>query len=617
MKRIYSLAIGLSAFVLFLFTQTPLLAAASTTWNVQVDIERLNREAPALEAFDEAPAVIWQNLLHYDLLADGTMRKRHRMLIMLGEPKDAGGYPSYTIPYPLADNAKLHIDRAEYYNPKTAEKLGDLPIEHVNQDGVECAVVRFPEQAKGSVLAIATTATDPMRYYLDEVLTLARELPIWEQEVAVEIPEGMDLYWEGIGVRSPQRSKTNGTERIVWTVLNQPAWRQTGIVNERRPALLFSLQRGLLAHLKTLAKEEDQFKAPAVPKNLAVSQGNLAKTGNAIVELLREKTLSVEGYLPPEIRDNRSVSMDGPWTRWEQTLIMGKWLRELGWETTVFWTQKIPVGASAPGARGLWDYPLLKIGTPGGKDDIFFHFGQMADFGKLDQSLYGASVYRSGGTEIERLVLPKGNASEHQLSQMWRLTIDETGLAEGTLEISVTGGWVDALSLGRTPSAEKLEERLLQKMHFPVQGLVLSDPVVKLLSSGYRMTFRVKATVGIASGGDVLLRTPGGLPACMGEIPEDETAVYAFKFPFILEQNALITTPQKYRAIMLPHKTQTGDQKALYEDAVLHWPKKRHAELSSKWTVRSTGVDELLARKILEQLSLAGRWSTATIPLRK
>ena len=591
---------------------TTAAVAAERAWDAAADVARLSREVPSIQAFG-TEGIVWLDAYNYSLLADGTMRKENRYLMLLDEDS---AIEAHTIQYPLDEGASIEITGASWFNPSDGSLGGSLPIEELDTDGIRAAVIRFPAETRGKVVAIASVTAYPMRYYMDDVLPMSGPLPVWEQEVNVIVPEGMDVYWEGVGVRAPERSSESGSERITWSILNQPAWQASGLVEEQAPMLLFSLQRGLVSHLKNLGTAEASFRAPAVPQAILSQRGNLSRAGELIHKYLAERVLTAEGLTPVGIRSREYVAQSDRWTDWERTLIAGKWFQELGWDVKVFWCQKMPINQLGPSSSELWSEPLLQITQPGGKD-VFYQAGQATDFGKLAPALYGLAVYRSTNTEIERLVLPRGSASEHTLTQTWKMSMDSGGMAEGTLELTVTGAWMDALGLGRTPTVEGLtQERVQAGIRFPIPGLRLEAQSVKILGSGYRVTFGVNASMGIVSGGDILMQMPAAIPVCFDEIPTEE-ARYSFKFPFLLERNAILTTPSGYKPMMLPAKNETGDSKAQFEESMAHWPKKSRIESSSKWTVRTTLIDEYFSHRIADQLAAVRRWAQTSIPLRK
>lgn len=591
-------------------------AADEDVWDVAADIRRLGREAPSLAAYPGADGIVWMKHHQYTLLPDGAMRRTHKLLLLLSDGATERSISSYPIPYPSEEGAALRVAEAAWFDPHTGEKVGTLDLRPYDADGLGGIVARIPDDAEESVVAVMTVEEFPMRLYLDDVVRFSDPLPVWEQRVTVETPEGMSLYWEGAGLRDPEKTLADGTERHEWALLNQPATQAGGgLVDTVRPTLLFSLNRGLIYHLKYLNNADLTFRAPAPPSQVAAAGGNLARAGERIVDYFADKQLVQDGYRPQGIRPSSRLPKEGPWTTWEQTLIAAGWLRSLGWSVDVFWTQKLPVGPQGATSSALWETPVLRIQDKADKI-VFFTAGENAVFGKQPPSTYGLTVYRTDGTEVERVVLPKGSASDHTLLQLWKLALDENGFAAGTLDLTVTGAWVDALGLGREPHLDTAAARVMQWMGYTLPGLEIAAKSARQLGAGYRLTFDVRATLGIASGTDILFRLPGGVPAPFDAISEKDPS-FGFRFPFVLEQNIVVTTPRGYTPIMLPGKSETGDPRSMLEESVVHWPKRRQLEAHSKWTMRTTTLDAYAASSVLQQLALAKRWSQTTIPFRK
>jgi hypothetical protein len=112
------------------------------------------------------------------------------------------------------------------------------------------------------------------------------------------------------------------------------------------------------------------------------------------------------------------------------------------------------------------------------------------------------------------------------------------------------------------------------------------------------------------------MKIPGGIPAPFADIPTDREG-FSFSFPFVFNQDVMVSTPKGFRTIAVPAKNQSGDGKAMLSESIVHWAKKARLEASSKWTVRATTMDPALASRILDQLAMAHSWSDITIPLRK
>jgi hypothetical protein len=602
----------------FLFI-SPLNAADKTgDWDIPSEIARLKREIPSIAAFPGVYGVVWMNSYSYSMGADGSRNTVHKYLMLIGDAPpggDGGGMISYKIPFSRERGAMVDIKEAALYDPSTGLRIADLARDSYDDEGIRGDIVLIPRSAAGRVAAIETSVSVPGKFSMDDVLTLAGDLPIWEQTITLEIPDGMNLYWEGFGVMEPDRERRMGSERVTWTVMNQPVWQKSGIVDEMRPSIIFSLQHGLMTHLKNLRDLETSFRAPQTPPAVYQSRGLLKRAAAGVAQYMSARLISSDAYDFNGVREDGYITPDGPWTAWEQVLIASKWMASMGFDARVFWVPNLPISSDGPTSYALWREPVLRV-TDGGGNEVFLKTPFVADAEKLPPTLYGAAVYRSNGTNLERIVLPRGSASDHRLSQMWRLSLDETGVASGTLDVTVTGAWIDALSLNGEPTAERMGRALLDGMYFNLPGFRIEPESLKMLGSGCRVSFSVSAKLGIVAGNDILSRMPGGLPYCFRDIPADGSK-YSFKFPFVFEQSAVIATPKGYRAISLPSKVQNGDSKAMLDESVVHWAKRGQMEAVSRWTVRASDVDEYLADRVNQQLDAVAGWSELTAPLRK
>jgi hypothetical protein len=599
------ISFGAVSFFVLLFAQ---ISAFADEWDAAGDVVRLSKEVPSIVAFPDARGVVWLSSYSYKLRSDGGMEKRHRLLMMLGDSWEGETLDQFVIPCSGGPGSTVEVSEASWYDPSSGKKAGTLDVLRYDEDGASGAEIAVPLEARGHVIAVDSYTINPGKYYLDDLLVLAGDVPIWEQRVEVEIPEEMDFYWHGIGVRAPERSAALGTERIAWTIMNQPEWVRSGLLDEHPPTLVFSLHKGFSSYLKELRDLENSFAAPPIPPEISSAGAgkNLQKLGERIAAFTRDKIIPSGVRMPEGVRERSLIGDSGPWTVWEATLIAAKWLRSMGFEPKIFWRQRIPVNQDGPDAKSLWSEPVLVINR-GGASDIYFTAGQSQEFGRLKPSLYGASIYRGSGMEIQKIALPGGSASDHTLKQTWRLTLGENGVAKGSLDIMATGGWADIFSEGRD---------IQDKISFGVRGISMDLAAVTASGNGCRIRFEVSAPLGIVSGGDILMKIPGGLPSSFSDIPADRQA-FSFNFPFVFDQDVIISTPKGFKALALPADTRHGDGKAMINESVVHWTRKARIEAFSKWTVRSAAVDSALSSRILDQLAIVRGWSELTIPLRK
>jgi hypothetical protein len=582
-------------------------APARAAWDAESDVRRLGKEAPSLAAFPGAECVAWLSSYNYSMRPDGRAEKRHRLLIMIGE-RERDEPLSFNLPYPFEAGPSAEITEALWLDPSSGEKIAALNID-MAEDGPKTII---PSGSASGIIAIETISASDKNHYLDDVITLAGPIPAWEQSVEVEVPEGMDCYWQGNGVANPERSVSFGLEHIVWTVMNQPAWRTRGLLDEYPPYLVFSLRKGLASSLRDFRNLENAFAAPRVPSGISANGGPGKAVGD-IAAYMAGRIIRHDGTPRPTVRDKDLIGENGPWTPWEGVLIAGKWLESMGFGVRVFWSQKLPVNKDGPDALAIWREPLLIVRD--GASDVYFIAGRTEEFGKLPPALLGASVYRFDGTDVERIVLPKGNASDNTLTQQWRLSIGTDGIASGSLDITATGGWANILAEGKKPHQEEAMD-IADKMSFFLPAINIEPVSVRPLANGYRATFGVRAPLGIVAGGDILMRMPGGLPLSLADIPAKAES-FSLNFPFVFEQDVIVSTPEGYRSFGLPGKIRHGDSRAAMDESIVYREKSSRIEASSKWTVRSTTIDASLAGRITDQLAMARKWTETTVPLRK
>jgi hypothetical protein len=608
-RELFTLFLG--AFFAF-FAPSAFTGAAPchAAWDAGADVRRISREAPSIAAFPDAEGVVWLSSYNYSLGLDGIMEKRHKFLMLLNEngAGKIGETGRFALAYPFETDPSAEIVEAMWLDKSSGEKMGALETE-MTDGGPN---IFIPGEAVGGVIAIETVTGGSKKYYMDDLITLAGPLPAWEQRIEVEVPEGMDCYWQGTGVRSPERGVGMGLEHIVWTAMNQPAWRGSGILDQYPPTLVFSLRKGLSAYLRDLRNLENSFAAPRIPSGISASGG--PQKAIAVIEAyMKDRIIPQDGMRQPAVRGVGKVAENGRWTPWEGTIIAGKWLESLGYSVRVFWSQRFPVGTNGPDAMAIWREPVLVVNNSG--SDLYFVAGRAEDFGKLPPHLFGASVYRFDGSDVQRIVLPRGSASDHTLTQQWRLSIGEDGVASGSLDVIATGGWASVLSEGKRPAPDGAAD-IMRGISFFLPGSSIEPISVWPVANGYRAAFSVRAPLGIVSGGDILMRMPGGLPVSFWDIPQDREG-FSFSFPFVFEQDVTVSTPKGYRSFGLPGKTQHGDSRAEVDESVVHWEKRSQIEASSKWTVRSAAIDSSLAGRIMDQLAIARRWMETMVPLRK
>ena len=609
---------GFVAFVLAVFLSIAAVsgAHAQEKWNVVKDIERLRGEAPSLAAFPDASGVLWMRDLSYRLRADGTMEKSRRFLLLAGQNL-IPAWASKTFAVPSEEGASLTVTEASWYNPMTGKKEGSLEVRERKEQGQLFLDVVIPEAASGRVAAIAIEEAYPKRYYLDDVLFLALDLPAWEQRVTVEVPTGKELFWWVDGVGNPSQKQGQGTDRFVWTVMNQQPRSESGLLQEFPPTLIFSLRKGLSSSLLKMEELAQSLRSVKMPEELRASlKGKtVMKAGALVSDYFAASDRLLRGSPRDWVRPVESIPLKGAWTSWEQALIAYNWFSSMGFGVNLYWSTILPVTEDFPGAISLLDRPVLEI-TPSKGKPFYFYPGQFDEFGRLPMGLGGMTLYRMDAMKnMETKKIPQSSATEHRLIQKWNLAMDEKGMALGKLELFVFGGWTDIFSSGRIPSPHTVTADIRSQIEFRIPGLVLKSPVIRTLPSGYSVQFDVSAPLGIPSGTDVLLRMPGGVPLQLENLIRAQ-AGDTLSFPFILETKVIISTPDGYKALALPPTSKITDPHVFLEEQIVHWPKKGQLESSIRWVVRVSQVDESIVKGLSQTLDLFLKWTNAAIPLR-
>ncbi len=123
----------------------------------------------------------------------------------------------------------------------------------------------------------------------------------------------------------------------------------------------------------------------------------------------------------------------------------------------------------------------------------------------------GTLLYRLKDGDFEKMTVSSGSPADHKLGFLWNLDLNEIGSAEGTLTITVSGGWAQLMSDGYLPSQSGLSDFIRKRVNFAIPGMVLDPLSVEPSKTGYKLEFKVKCVPGIMLGNDLLLRLPGGV----------------------------------------------------------------------------------------------------------
>lgn len=584
---------------------------AFAAWDSEREIMRLKDEVPSMEIYGSNDAVIWLRNDESRLTASGSVEKLRATVIMMGEKVPEGWK---TVRYPVPSGGSLSIEEAAWYNTMTGMKEGDLRVEDETlPGGAVVRVVTVPEDTIGRAVVIVVKETRESKNGVSGTVNMAGDLPIWEQNVSVEVPEGTEIFWSGREMREPEESMSGGRVKYSWQVMNQLPWRGEGFVVNERPMLCFSTAKGVLAGLR----EADELAAsvPQLPLP-AAAKGDARLAGGRLIAWVNSPERTLTGY-PAWVRGRGEIPAEGPWTPWEQAFLLHKWLTELGWDSKIWWNSKMYADATSPAAVSLFEEPVLELKAPGASRSSYFAPGLPYGTGRVPLSLAGTELYGAGETEHKTKKLSDGSASASRLALLWKLKLAADGRAEGKLDVTVTGGWNALLSGSGMPKVKEAAAVVLEKLNFAMLGMSLTPVEVKEEKDGYKMTFNVSCTPGIIHGDSMLLRLPGGVPMRVSEMigREDD---YTLRFPFTIDQKVRMSMPGGFRLLQDPALKQLGEgSKAVLRESITHWPKRGELLADSLWVVKTREVEGITAQLLREELAAALRWPVLDLPFRK
>ncbi|MEG2018872.1 MAG: hypothetical protein RRZ70_00100 [Synergistaceae bacterium] len=607
MNRIKKITIS----ILISFSVILLLTSQLLAWDTTTEVRRLNKEAPSIDGYSKAKALIWLRDNDYKMLADGTMQHTKYTVVMMGEEIPLEWEE---IKLPVPDSGTVEINEAAIYNPMTGLKEENLAITDETLDGGATAkVIKVSEKAIGRAVVFVVRTTYPKHYGIDSTIKMASNLPIWEQKVTAELPEGKEIYWTGKEIKTPTIIKKSGVQKYTWTVMNQPAWTGEGFVVYKLPSLTFSSKKGVnegLRDMETLVKS-----VPSIPLPI-VSKGSSEKTAKNLMDWLSAPERQLNGYPQDWIRSAEQIPTKGPWTKWEQTLLLNKWLKTLGWESEVWWQADGEITKESPLSTSTWISPVLMTGPGNGKKEIY-QAGQTTDYGIISPTISGTHIYALKNGEFTKKKVSDGKASYNRLYFAWRLALDDNGKATGKLSLLVTGGWIELFSKGTIPTKEQVTQLVKHKVNFAIPGMSLEPESVKTIPSGYKIDFDVKCNPGIILAGNLLLRLPGGVPSSVGEMV-GKNDDYTLNYPFTIEQTVKVDMPKGYRLLQTPPVKNIGEgSKATLKETIIHWPKKAQLIAESRWIVKTTDIKAPLSNALKEELNALLRWPVIDLPFVK
>jgi len=603
-----SLALGLGFFLLAsLGGGVPKALGQDTSW-AQEEVSRLAREAPSLEQFPGMGGLVLQRRAEYALRADGALEKNERWIVQLTQ-RTPDSWLHWEIPVPPDGEARVLL--AGLYGMPFGNLQSPLIPLQIDREGIPVLQVRVPYQGDRLVLVLEYQQIFPRRFDVGDFLWLQKDLPIWEQEIVARVPREASLYWEGVGVSAPSVESSETQDSYVWRKINNPPWAGAGLVAEGRPSLAFSLRRGILGGLKTLeAYEKQSYPEPEGIFRHIASDSKPHRRGKGLLDELNKNSYLLQDIPSRMVRNGADFPSQGPWTSWERTLLAQSWLRKVGWQVALWWVPVFPLSENVPATQDLWLEPVLECNPPGDTPFLYL-FGQTVEYGKTPSSLWGKTLYRVSGLEVQTKRVPEGNLEDHRLTLAWNLSMDARGEAEGFLDLYVRGGWVDLFG----EEAARDPEEALRMVEWSVPFSLAGEISKESYAYGYRVHAPLAMKLGIPGSGQVLAKIPGGDLPWIREVL-GQTPPFSLRFPFVLEHKLMLRLPENFRMLGKLSTPEISGSIAL-KGSFYYNKRHNYIEGERKAMVKPTVMD--LSRNEIFRSVLQGweRWKTIFVPLKE
>ncbi len=608
MRRFCCCFLMLGAFLLLSFGKsTPKALAQDISW-APGEVARLAREAPSLEQFPGAGGLVLQRRAEYALRADGALEKKERWIVQLTR-NTPDSWLNWEIPVPPGGEARILL-AGLYGIPFGNLQSPLIPLQR-EHEGIPVLQLRVPYQGDQVALVLEYQQIFPRRFDVGDFLWLQKDLPIWEQEILARIPREGSLYWEGVGVNAPSVESTETEDLYLWRSINNPSWTGGGLVAEGRPSLAFSMRQGILGGLKTLEGYERQsYPEPEGIFRHIASDSKPHRRGKGLLDEMSKKSYLLENIPSRMVRPWEDIPPQGPWTSWERTLLAQSWLRGVGWQVSLWWVPVFPLSEKVPATQDIWLEPVLECNPPG-ETSFLYLFGQTVEYGKTPSSLWGKTLYRVSGMEVQTKKVPEGSLEDHRLTLAWNLSMDSRGEAEGFLDLYVRGGWVDLFGEDAARDPQKALDLIAWSIPFAPVGEIEEASY----SYGYRVRVPLTMKLGIPGSGQVLARVPGGdLPwirQALGQTPP-----FSLRFPFVLEHKLFLRLPEKFRMIgKLPESDSSGS--IALKGSFYYNKRHNYIEGELKAMVKPTVMDFSQNEVFRSVLQGWERWKTIFVPLKE
>ena len=583
------------AFALLLFS---LCAPARTveafdfTYNLRSMIQR----NPDFSTYSETGArgpdgVIWLKRVDIGVAPEGGV-ERQTMWILLAREGLPPRWLSWNIPVPKGGTAEFL--EASVYSVPDAEKIGTAIPGPTFGDTIRSAAFSgLPEEF---ILVVHYREVFPEKLSVDDLVWTSESLPVWETAIRVTVPAGHPFYYFSSPNHTPQEVKVNDRTAYEWHVLNTAAEVSPSIRVADREYVVFG-SRGDRRNFARFIRGLEGVRLPPPPQAVRDMSGRRrdAKFVENVLSWLYEQPGIVLTSEP------REVPAEAPWTAREKLLLAHNWLKEAVVSARLFWRLPYAPGNDRPACEAAIVDPLLEVSLPDSKSGAFYFDMERPPRAGGNGPLFGGIVYgiaQGVGDNLEERVPPPQKAAENRLSARFNLSLSESGIMTGTIQITARNAWRQFLFPGKPTSGDLADWMKNMFTQVPRYSDVTfretrTENVVTVTLSGTQM---IRGT----EGSHIMTSPPPLVPKWFGNLSSGPFP-YSLNFPFVMEAKLTLALPASTVNALLPPQVAQGAGKIRYSES--HRLDKRKRFLAeAQITVDTTSISGTEATRLNEAL---------------
>ncbi|MBP6332690.1 MAG: hypothetical protein KA342_04500 [Aminivibrio sp.] len=573
-----------------------------------LNIPRMIQECPHFSDHPGSDGVIWLKDSEYSLGADGSMNRKTTLVVLARRGID-DRWTRWSIPVP--EGGAAEVLSAALYDPGSGRILSPVLPRKGEVNGIPFTEVLFPDIQEEFIIVLSLNEVFPKRFAVEDLLWVNETLPLWEQKVTVNVPAGMELFVAAEGAGEPRREKAAGGEKLLWDMVNSPAWSGRTLKSDDRAFLSFSTRKGTEALARYLgALEGTLVPQPPAAVQAILGQANKLKAGDALIDWMNRAPGFSQGFPPSFVRPD--IPGEGPWTGWEKVLLLHRWIRKAGWESRLHWLAAHPFDSSSPAPEAAVIRPVVELNVSG-ISPFYCDLGQGSSPNETPPSLWGRHLSTPSGSGLQGRTVSGSTAAEHRLSLEWVLDLDVNGVVSGAADILVRNGWVAFFFPGGTPTDDAIA-RLAAEL-FPGMRFQNGNASFVPIKYGWKITLPSEPRQSIVSGGAMLVPFSGATPSWLGELGRT-SGEYRMRFPFVMEQSFILKLPPKSDVVMMPSTVNRALDRVKYEESVYHNRRRNTLTAGAKIVLSTDAVSDSVGRSLAESVQRWMAYASRTLPLR-